>query len=132
MSINNPIMHEGYVPAYQLSATPWVTSSIISQGEVHAYTFRFATRFFNVHNRGVNAADVLAVSFTQRGLEPAVGNYFSVDAGSAFRDELRTTTLFVSCSYGTNVDYQIVAGLTGIPYSQFSLVTGSNGYGNVG
>lgn len=35
MSINNPTIHEGYVPAYQASAIPFVTRSLIPDGEIH-------------------------------------------------------------------------------------------------
>lgn len=122
--------HEGFVPAYQASAVPYVTSSQISQGEVHEYTFNYATRFFNVKNRGLSASDEFAVSFTENGL--GTGNYFTLMQGEAFRDEIRCVKLFVSGVAGTGVRYEIVAGLTSIPYSHFNTITGSDGYQGVG
>ena len=39
---------------------------------------------------------------------------------------------FSSCSAGTQVNYQVFFGLTDIPYSNFVLLTGSNGHEGVG
>lgn len=130
MSLNYPIINEGYVPAYQASAVPYITSSQISAGQVHTISFNQVTRFFNVQNVGTVATDEIAVSMTQNGL--TTGNYFTLGQGVSFRDELRTICLFVSCSSGTNVRYQVIAGLTNIPQSQFLLVTASNGHQGVG
>ena len=49
MGLNNPVMSEGFVPAYQISATPFVTASNVTT--VAAVTFPFVTRFFTVQNR---------------------------------------------------------------------------------
>jgi len=122
--------HEGYVPAYQSSALPYVTSSQISMGEVHEYTFEYATRFFNAKNRGDKTSDEIAFAFTENGLR--TGNYFTLEQGEAFRDEIRCVKLFVSGVEGTDVRYEIVAGLTCIPYHQFNTITGSDGYQGVG
>ena len=130
MSYNTPIIHEGYVPAYQMSAVPYITSSMISNGEVHEIDFNQVTRFFNVQNVGTVTTDEIAVSMTLNGL--STGNYFKLGQGVSFRDELRTTRLFISCSKGTDVPYQVIAGLTNIAKSQFLLVTASNGHQGVG
>jgi hypothetical protein len=130
MSINNPIMGEGYIPAYQISATPWVTSSIISLGEVQAFSFPQVTRFINVQNVATGVSDEIAVAFTQRGFD--TGNYFTLNQGAALRDEIRTDRIFVSCSSGVDVRFQMMMGLTGIPSRQFLIITGSNGFDGVG
>ena len=130
MGLSYPIINEGYVPAYQASAVPYITSSLISNGQVHEIDFSQVTRFFNVQNVGSVTTDEIAVAVTQRGL--TTGNYFTLGQGVSFRDEIRTTRLFVSCSSGTNVRYQVIAGLTNIPSSQFLLITGSNGHQGVG
>ncbi len=132
MSINHPTLSEGYVPAYQMSAVPYITSSLISAGEVHTYNFPQVTRFFNVINLSAVTADKIAVSVTELGLQPAAGNFFSLPAGTAFRDEIRTTALFISGTSGTAVEYQLVVGLTSIPERNFLTVTGSNGHVGVG
>lgn len=133
MSLNYPVINEGYVPAYQMSAVPWVTSSQISTGEIHEYSFPQVTRFFNIQNLGTNASDTIAIAFTERGLEPGVGNFFTIGQGVSFREEIRTTKLFISFSAGSSpVDYQIVAGLTNIAPNQFLTITASNGHQGVG
>lgn len=130
MATQQTFPHEGYIPAYQASAIPYVTSSQISLGEIHAYTFEHATRFFNVKNRGESASDEISISFTENGLK--TGNYFTLLQGEAFREEIRCVKLFISCSSGADVYYELIAGLTSIPYNQFSPITGSNGYQGVG
>lgn len=128
--MENTRAFEGYVPAYQLSAVPYVTSSQISLGDIQEYNFDFVTRFFNIKNRGPVSGDTIAISFTQNGLQ--TGNYFTLKEGEAFREEIRCVKLFISCSSGVGVDYEIVAGLTSIPQKHFNVITGSAGYQGVG
>lgn len=130
MGLSYPIINEGYVPAYQASAVPYITSSLISNGQTQVIQFQNVTRFFNVQNVGTVTTDEIAVAVTERGL--TTGNYFTLGQGVSFRDELRTTRLYVSCSSGTSVRYQVIAGLTNISANQFLLLTGSNGHQGVG
>ena len=130
MGLSYPIINEGYVPAYQASAVPYITSSLISNGQTQVIQFQNVTRFFNVQNVGTVTTDEIAVAVTERGL--TTGNYFTLGQGVSFRDELRTTRLYISCSSGTSVRYQVIAGLTNIPSNQFLLLTGSNGHQGVG
>ena len=130
MSINNAVMGEGYIPAYQISAVPWVTSSIISLGEIQTFSFPQVTRFINVMNIGTTSTDKIAVAFTQRGFQ--TGNYFTLNQSASLHDDIRTDRVFVSCSAGTNVKFQMLMGLTGIPSNKFLTITGSNGFEGVG
>ena len=132
MSISWPQNGEYFSPAYQVSALPYLSSSIISAGTVHRYDFPFVTKFVNVINRGAGVGDRVAVAFTERGLSPSVGNFVTLDQGVGLNHEVRTTVLFVSCSSGTNVDYQVFCGLTTIPAKNFLVLTGSNGHPGVG
>jgi hypothetical protein len=132
VGLSYPVINEGYVPAYQASAVPFITSSQINLGEIQVIEFPQVTRFFNIQNMSKTSNNDIAVAMTQRGLDPVVGNFFTLPEGTAFRDEIRTTRLFVSCSVGTNIRYQVIAGLTNIPSSQFLLITGSNGHAGVG
>lgn len=118
--------------AYQISALPYVTSSIISVGQVHRYDFPYVTKFITIVNRGVDVDDTLAVAFTENGLKPTSRNYFTLDKSETINQELRTTALFISCSSGTSVDYQLLCGLTNIPAKNFLTITGSNGHVSVG
>lgn len=130
MSLNLPQNGEYYSPAYQVSALPYLTSSIISAGSIHSYEFPFVTKFVNVVNRGANVGDKLALAFTENGLR--TGNYITLDRGVAVDQEIRTSVLFISGSSGTTIDYQIFCGLTTIPTKNFLTLTGSNGHPGVG
>lgn len=130
MSLNLPQNGEYYSPAYQVSALPYLTSSIISAGSIHRYEFPFVTKFVNVVNRGANVGDKLRLSFTENGFRS--GNYVTLDQGVALDHEIRTTNLFISASSGTSIDYQIFCGLTTIPAKNFLTLTGSNGHPGVG
>lgn len=130
MGLNYPVINEGYVPAYQMSAVPYITGSLISIGQIQSITFPQVTRFFNVQNVGTVNTDEIAIAMTQNGF--STGNYFTLGQGVSFRDELRAITLFVSCSSGTSVRYQLIAGLTNIPSHQFLPITASNGHSGVG
>lgn len=132
MALNWPTNGEYNVPSYQISALPYVTSSIITVGQIHRYEFPFVTRFINVVNRGANVADRIALGFTENGMKPTVGNFITLEQGDTVNEEIRTTVLFVSCSAGTSVDYQLFCGLTTIPAKNFLTLTGSNGHPGVG
>ena len=132
MSINWPANGEYATPAYQISALPYLSSSIISQGQIHKYEFPYVTKFINIVNRGSLASDKIALAFTERGLQSTVANYITLDQGDTVHEEIRTTVLFISCSAGSTVDYQVFCGLTNIPARNFLLLTGSNGHSGVG
>lgn len=114
-----------------MSALPYVTSSIINAGEIHRYDFPYVTRFVDVVNRGTSATDRIAVGFTENGVAKT-NNYIILEQKSSVNEEIRTTSLFVSCSQGTNIEYQIFCGLTIIPAKNFLPLTGSNGHPGVG
>lgn len=131
MSLGYPQSGEYNVSAYQMSAMPFMSSSIISVGEVHTYEFPFVTRFIDVANRGKGATDAICVGVTYNGVVNT-GNYVTLDRGMTVNEEIRTVTLIVSCSAGTNVNYQVFCGLTNIPARNFLPLTGSNGHSGVG
>ena len=131
MSQNNQFyMGEGYVPAYQISATPFVTSSNVSLGQTKEITFRYVTQFVVVKNTGPTSS-VLSIGFTDNGLKPANSNFFVLSGSESFSSELRVDRIFISGSSGSPT-FSVVAGLTGINESRFLLVTASNGFNGVG
>lgn len=123
-------MGEGYIPAYQISSSPWLTSSQISLGQIQTLMFPQVTRFVNVQNVALTGSDKIALAFTSLGF--TTGNFFTLTQSSSFREEIRTDRLFISCSAGTSVNFQVAVGLTGIPSRQFLTITGSNGFEGVG
>ena len=130
MSLNNPVISEGYVPAYQMSAIPFVTSSTIAGNATVEISFPQVTRFITVKN--VHATNSIYVSFTQNGLLPANSNFITLGVSGTLSEELRTTKLFLKNAAGTTTSYELIAGLTSIPASQFLTITGSNGHASVG
>lgn len=128
--MNNTYYGEGYVPAYQLSAMPWTTSSQVALGQTNQHTFGSVSRFFEIRNNSPNTA-VLAVGFTQNGLLSSKGNYFVVSGTQSVNLDLRVDRLFISGVAGTS-NYSLVVGLTSIQTKDFLPVTGSNGFTGVG
>lgn len=131
MSINNPTWGEGYVPAYQMSAMPYVTSSNVNLGAVAEIDFKYVTKFVTVKNNGA-AASVISVGFTQNGMLPRNSNFFTLSGSESFTADIRTSKIVVSGTNGSPVPYSILAGLTNIPVSNFLVVTSSNGFSGVG
>jgi hypothetical protein len=129
MSLNNPALGEGYVPAYQISPIPYVTSSLVALGSTQAYSFPCVTKSIFIQNQTSSTA--IAVAFTANGLKAQNSNYFILSGGQSFSQDLRTSQLFISGAVGA-ASYQLVAGLTNIPTKNFMIVTGSNGYVGVG
>ncbi len=131
MSLNNPVMGEGYVPAYQISAAPYVTSSNITLGSTREINFDFVTRFFTIKNTGAST-NVISVGFTQNGLLPEKSNFYPLSGSEVLDVEIRTSKIFISGSAGASVPFSLIAGLTNIPVKNFLTITGSNGYLGVG
>jgi hypothetical protein len=129
MSLKAPYMGEGYVPAYQISATPFVTSSVVDLGQVVGIEFGNITNFIVVKN--TLSGTVMSVAFTENGLKSSNSNFFLLSGDESFSANLRVDRLFLSGSEG-NPTYTVVAGLTGIPTTQLFPVTASNGYRGVG
>ena len=131
MSTNNPYMGEGFVPAYQISAVPFVTASNVRLGEVKQINFNFVTRFFEIRNTGASS-NVISFGFTSNGFNVGPSNYFKLSGSQSYTGELRTDRLFISGSVGASTDFQLIAGLTSVPARNFLVITSSNGYNGVG
>lgn len=130
--MNNVYYGEGYVPAYQMSASPWVTSSQVTLGSTVRLDFPQATKFVIVQNTGAAASTAIAVGFTQNGLKTANSNFFILSGTNSFSAELRVDRLFISGAVGATVPFTVIAGLTPIQRKDFLTVTGSNGFSGVG
>jgi hypothetical protein len=130
MSLNHPYQNENYSPAYQISAMPFLTSSMLSPGEVREIDFKWVSRFINIKNLS-GTGNVLALGFTQNGFKPSNANYFIVPPNDQFWAEIRCTKIFLSASLGTP-EFSVLGGLTMIRDREFTAITGSNGYPGVG
>ena len=131
MALNHPVQGEGYVSAYQISATPYVTSSTVSLGSIKEIVFPQITRFITLKNTSAST-NVISVAFTQAGLTTANSNYFILSGSDSFSGELRTDRIFISGSSGATSTFTVLAGLTFIPSKMLTTITGSNGFSGVG
>ena len=129
--MNNTYFGEGYVPAYQMSAIPWVTSSQVALGGIVQLNFGQVTKFLTVQNTGA-ANTAIAVAFTQNGLKPVNSNYFVLSGSGSYTADIRTDRIFISGSVGATCNFTVIAGLTCIQQKDFNIITGSSNYGGVG
>jgi hypothetical protein len=127
---NYPSAGEGHVPAYQVSAVPFVTSSTLAANQTQRIDFGFLTRFLLVKNNTV-ATTKLAVGFTANGMKPAMGNFFILSGSESMNVDIRVTSVYLSSSQGLP-GYSLIAGLTGIPTVNAAILTGSSGFPGVG
>lgn len=133
MALNHPVQGEGYVSAYQISATPFVTSSTVPLGSTRTIEFPQVTRFLVVKNTSAATTTTsLAVSFTEAGLTTKNSNFFTLNSQESFTGELRTNKIFLSGSAGASCGFSVIAGLTVIPSRMMTQITGSNGFEGVG
>jgi hypothetical protein len=152
MSFNHPKAGPNFVPAYQLSGIPYVTSSISNTEVPNAgggaavgpikISFPYVSKLLTVRNTGANDLRV-AFSFTGSydpgatvkggGAVPATNsfgrNYFLVPAGAAGKDSIQTFDIrckevFLFGNGGTT-GFSLMAGLTTIKADQFPILTGS-------
>lgn len=130
MSLNNPVWGEGFVPAYQMSATPFVTSSNVTLGQVKEISFPTVTRFFTLRNTSASTS-VMALAFTENGFKTSNSNYFVLSGSDSYTGEIKADRIFLSGSVGTST-FSLIAGLTNIPVRNFQVITASNGFSGVG
>ena len=136
MSSNWPSPAHNFVPEYQQSSIPFVTSSAINEIADTAIkvTFPYVTRWVQVFNTDSTAGDTLRVGFTQNGVNAAVtANYFILSGGqSTERLELKCREIWFRRNGSNNASFSLIAGLTNVPSGSFPALTGSNGVDGVG
>ena len=117
MSINNARPGFGFVPEYQVSAIPWVTSSNVNGLKRH--DFKKVSMFVTVKN--ISGPSSLRVGFTQLGVQGT--NYFPLASGESFSGDYRIKSIYLSSS--SDITYSIVAGMTMIDAPMMPDLTGS-------
>ena len=127
-------MGPNFVPAYQVSGIPFVTSShAVNAITATAQQVKFpqVTRFFVVTNTG---AKTLRVGFTENGIDGGPDEsgseslrWFEVPAGLMTpRLEIRCKELWFRAVDGSNpTGFSLMAGLSGVASNQFPTLTGS-------
>ena len=138
MSSNWPTPAHNYVPEYQQSSIPFVTSS--ATNEVGGTTpvmiaFPYVTRWVVVHNKNKTVGDTLRFGFTSNGVKGVGGrHYFEVDgAETTQRLEIKCREIWFLADDGTKpCGFTVMAGLTNVPSGSFPIISGSNGIDGVG
>ena len=135
MAHNSKGMGPNFVPAYQISGIPYVTSSLSNTSvdvAAQKITFPQVTRFFVVTN--TNTSNTLRVGFTENGVDGGPDyydnsnkNYFIVRPGTTTpRLEIRCKELYFRADAGSSTcGFSLIAGLSGVPRGQFPLLTAS-------
>jgi hypothetical protein len=122
MALNHQALRGlGYVPSYQASAVPFLTSSLtipVSTSEPIVINFNTVTRFITVTN--TNSVDdpnyPLRFGFSRNGIKGVENNnYIVLNNGDSYDAELRVTKVFLlSDSPAHSSSGSVVAGLTDI------------------
>ena len=129
MSLKNARPSEKYVPSYQVSGKPFVTSSATTEVSSTAIEIRFpqVTRWLQVRNTG---NDTMIFGFSKHGVDSTeTANFMELAATTtspAF--ELRCKSIWVKKNGTTDTDFTIIAGLTDIG-DMTTKLTGSVGIG---
>jgi len=140
MSLNWPKMGPNFVPAYQISGLPFVTSSngteLANTGNVVKITFPFVTSNIAVTSVGGNTG-ILRVGFTENGVKGTESqNYITLPVISnkpvtSPQLKIRCKELFLrndkDDGTGNAVGFSVYAQLTTIKGSEFPILTGSDG-----
>lgn len=103
-----------YLPAYQVSGLPYVTSSTAAAGTPLHVQFPYVTRDFTIGATG----GATTFAFTALGL--AGTNKFTVPSGQTVTFEFRVKEMWI-----TGSTFSLAAGLTGIPTTGVPTLTGS-------
>ena len=138
MSLKSPVPNHNYVPEYQISGIPYVTSSqaaeLTSATAAIEVSFPYVTRWIIVQNQSTTAGDAIKFGFTKNGTEGDVTtNYFVLHGNqTSERLEVRCAKLYLAKHAGNNNAFSVIAGLTNAHSDKFPLLSGSNSYDGVG
>ena len=134
-SMRYPLPGPSDVPSYQLSAIPWMTSSIAPNGSAMKISFPTTTRWLEVMNTGNQA---IRVGFSNNGVTgnpPTQSHYFTINTAGAqtSRWELRCSEIYIYGG-GASATFSLAAGLSPVPSKYFAAMSGSFGgvYGGIG
>jgi len=129
MSIGNAKPKEKFVPSYQISGKPFVTSSAEDEVSSTAVEVRFptVTRWVQIRNTG---SDKLIFGFSEHGIDATeTANYMELaNATTSPAFELRCKSVFLKKNGTSDTNFTIIAGLTDIA-DLSSPLSGSGGIG---
>jgi hypothetical protein len=123
------------VPSYQLSAIPWLTSSVAPNASAMKISFPTTARWVEVMNTG---AQDIRIGFSSNGIGGLTpeAHYFTLPASAnaqTSRWELRCSEIYLYGG-GASATFSLAAGLSPVPSRYFADMTGSLGgvYGGIG
>lgn len=123
-----------FVPNYQLSGIPFVTSSSALGTSPVEIEFPFATKSVKVTNTG---AQPIRFGFSAHGVNETEGSFYylipKADAGTmpTVDFDVRCKSVFLRSDSGTS-GFALYAALTPVGSGSFPIITGSNGFEGVG
>jgi len=116
MPLGHPSPGFDYVPEYQISALPWVTSSTVDG--IKKFDFPKVTSFILFKN---TSSGSMRFAFTEHGFD--TGNYFELLSTEGISVDMRIKSFWVS---GSDLqDFSLLVGLTVIPAHQMPTLTGT-------
>jgi hypothetical protein len=118
MSLNNPYSGFNNALEYQVAATPYMTSSIATQGVATYFSFPNVTKSITILNRSAAASGTLSFGVTKDGL---VSNKCILNAGETFSANIRTKDLWIK-GETSSPPYSLCAGLTGVSKNMMSSI----------
>ena len=121
----------GSVGQYQMSAKPFLSSSIVvSNTAVTEIKFPAVTSFLTIQNVHTGANVPLVVGFSSRGVMGDDGYKILLDNGESYTGDFRVRYVYLA-GQGAGCTGSIIAGLTGID-SELRGDSGVNYSGSVG
>jgi hypothetical protein len=132
MSLGNPPSGYNFAAEFTVSPIPWVTSSFLQEGVVESWSFENLTSLIHVENRATGS-QVLGVGWSRAGVTGSSPNglhRLTVLQNQDLTLHVRCKEIFIMPVSGA-VNYNLFAGLTGIPSRLVPSLSGS-GYGGVG
>ena len=122
----------GSVGQYQMSAKPFLSSSIVvSNTEITEIKFPAVTSFLTIQNVHAGANVPLLVAFSAAGVVGDNGYRLVLDNGESYTGDFRVRYVYLA-GEGANCTGSIIAGLTSID-SELSASSGGKNYsGSIG
>lgn len=131
------------VGSFQVSGIPFATGSLTapaSGGTPIKVEFPYVTRWVKIIPVTGSASSHLRIGFSENGVKDS--NYFRYLAGNNFNHEmaspepleLKVTELYFCSDNSATIEFDVVAGLTGLPVERVTNASpsGSNWSGSIG
>jgi|DEB0MinimDraft_6_1074348.scaffolds.fasta_scaffold24818_3 hypothetical protein len=125
-----------HVGAYQVSGRPYATGSItVSGSTVATISFPQVTRWFQIiPHKETGAKEDLKVAFSENGLSGT--EHFKLHAYTTHTYhpvyELKVSELYIKSDGGTQIEFDVIAGLTNISTDKLNTSSGTNWSGSSG